>query len=168
MSKATTEKVGQRLKRLRTAAGYSQRELSEPGVSYAYISRIEAGTREPSVKALRKLARKLGVTAAYLERGEQRTETDDMLREARALCEQIEITFEEPRVVLTWHRTWNCTEEEIAAGLEEVGGRRVVSGETLTDALVELLTYEARMDALDAEVLRVYRERQKMRTRQGL
>ena len=49
----------------------SQRELSSPGVSYAYISRIEAGTRQPSVKALRMLARKLGVSAEYLETGSE-------------------------------------------------------------------------------------------------
>jgi transcriptional regulator with XRE-family HTH domain len=65
----STESIGQRLRRLRTERGLSQRELSAPGVSYAYISRIEAGTRQPSVKALRKLARKLGVTPEYLETG---------------------------------------------------------------------------------------------------
>jgi transcriptional regulator with XRE-family HTH domain len=67
----TTETIGRRLKRLRLERGLSQRELAAPGVSYAYISRIEAGTRQPSVKALRKLAAKLGVTAAYLETGSQ-------------------------------------------------------------------------------------------------
>jgi tetratricopeptide (TPR) repeat protein len=38
-------------------------------VSYAYISRIEAGARNPSVKAIRALARKLSVSPEYLERG---------------------------------------------------------------------------------------------------
>jgi transcriptional regulator with XRE-family HTH domain len=65
------ETIGQRLKRLRLEQGFSQRELAAPGVSYAYISRIEAGTRQPSVKALRRLAGKLGVTADYLETGSQ-------------------------------------------------------------------------------------------------
>ncbi|HET7568078.1 MAG TPA: helix-turn-helix domain-containing protein [Gaiellaceae bacterium] len=65
------ETVGERLKRLRLERGLSQRELASPGVSYAYISRIEAGTRQPSVKALRRLASKLGVSAAYLETGSQ-------------------------------------------------------------------------------------------------
>jgi len=65
------ETIGQRLKRLRLERGLSQRELAAPGVSYAYISRIEAGTRQPSVKALRKLAGKLGVTADYLESGSE-------------------------------------------------------------------------------------------------
>jgi len=64
-----TETVGERLRRLRVAQGLSQRELAAPGVSYAYISRIEAGARRPSVKALRKLAAKLGVSPDYLETG---------------------------------------------------------------------------------------------------
>ncbi len=68
---ASAETIGQRLRRLRLERGLSQRELSSPGVSYAYISRIEAGTREPSVKALRKLARKLGVSPDYLETGRE-------------------------------------------------------------------------------------------------
>ena len=66
---AAGETIGQRLKRLRLERGLSQRELAAPGVSYAYISRIEAGTRQPSVKALRRLAAKLGVTADFLETG---------------------------------------------------------------------------------------------------
>src|SRR5258708_8563884 len=70
-SPAAGETIGQRLKRLRLERGLSQRELAAPGVSYAYISRIEAGTRQPSVKALRRLATNLGVTADYLETGSQ-------------------------------------------------------------------------------------------------
>jgi transcriptional regulator with XRE-family HTH domain len=61
--------IGDRLRRARLDAGLSQRELSEPGVSYAYISRIEAGVRTPSIKVLRKLAPKLGVSVAWLETG---------------------------------------------------------------------------------------------------
>jgi transcriptional regulator with XRE-family HTH domain len=64
-----SETIGERLKRLRLERRLSQRELAAPGVSYAYISRIEAGTRQPSVKALRRLAAKLQVTPEYLETG---------------------------------------------------------------------------------------------------
>ncbi|HET9675684.1 MAG TPA: helix-turn-helix transcriptional regulator, partial [Gaiellaceae bacterium] len=60
-SEPLREPIGVRLRRLRLERGLSQRELASQGVSYAYISRIEAGTRRPSVKALRMLARKLGV-----------------------------------------------------------------------------------------------------------
>src|SRR6478735_3327365 len=68
---SSAETIGARLKRLRLHRGLSQRDLSSPGVSYAYISRIEAGARRPSVKALRMLAQKLGVTAEYLETGSE-------------------------------------------------------------------------------------------------
>jgi tetratricopeptide (TPR) repeat protein len=71
------ESIGQRLRRLRHERGLSQRELASPGVSYAYISRIEAGARRPSVKALRMLARKLGVSADYLETGSEIRDTDE-------------------------------------------------------------------------------------------
>jgi transcriptional regulator with XRE-family HTH domain len=70
------ETIGQRLRRLRTERSLSQRELSAPGVSYAYISRIEAGARQPSVKALRMLARKLGVSPDYLETGRDLRDSD--------------------------------------------------------------------------------------------
>jgi len=71
------ETFGQRLRRLRKERGMAQRELAEPGISYAYISRIEAGQRHPSVKAIRLLARKLGVSAEYLETGREVSEHVD-------------------------------------------------------------------------------------------
>jgi transcriptional regulator with XRE-family HTH domain len=64
------ETVGQRLRRLRLERGLSQREIASPGVTYAYISRIEQGQRKPSVKAMRALARKLRVPLEYLETGD--------------------------------------------------------------------------------------------------
>jgi transcriptional regulator with XRE-family HTH domain len=66
---AAQETIGERIRGLRLKRGLSQRELSEPGVSYAYLSRIEAGQRTPSLKALRLLAAKLGVTPEHLETG---------------------------------------------------------------------------------------------------
>jgi tetratricopeptide (TPR) repeat protein len=65
------ETVGQRLRRLRLERGLSQRELSGPGVSYAYVSRIEAGHRDPSDKAIKRLARRLGVSAEHLATGQE-------------------------------------------------------------------------------------------------
>src|SRR5438045_9671711 len=83
------ETVGQRLRRLRVDRGLSQRELSGPGVSYAYISRIEAGARRPSVKALRTLAPKLGVSVEYLETGSDLRDVDE--REFRLFDAELEL-----------------------------------------------------------------------------
>jgi tetratricopeptide (TPR) repeat protein len=107
------ESIGQRLRLLRLERGLSQRELSSPGVSYAYISRIEAGARRPSVKALRQLARKLQVSPEYLETGSDLRDVDDReLRLADAelalrLSEQTEGMEQTLREIL---------EEAIAAG----------------------------------------------------
>jgi tetratricopeptide (TPR) repeat protein len=90
---STTEGVGARLKRLRLQRGLSQRDLSSPGVSYAYISRIEAGARTPSVKALRKLSQKLGVSVEYLETGRDMRDVDD--RELRLADAELELRLTE-------------------------------------------------------------------------
>jgi transcriptional regulator with XRE-family HTH domain len=85
----SAETIGARLKRLRLQRGLSQRDLSSPGVSYAYISRIEAGARTPSVKALRKLAQKLKVSVEYLETGRDIRDVDD--RELRLADIELEL-----------------------------------------------------------------------------
>src|SRR5207253_3515194 len=87
------ETIGSRLKRLRLERGLSQRDLSSPGVSYAYISRIEAGARSPSVKALRMLARKLGVSVEYLETGRDLGESEE--RELRLADAELELRIGE-------------------------------------------------------------------------
>jgi transcriptional regulator with XRE-family HTH domain len=68
-SAGSNESIGARLRRLRLASGLSQRQLASPGVSDAYISRIESEQRVPSVRAIRLLACRLGVTPEYLEYG---------------------------------------------------------------------------------------------------
>src|ERR671939_1964859 len=92
-SEERAEPIGARLKRLRLERGLSQRDLSSPGVSYAYISRIEAGARTPSVKALRMLARKLGVSVEYLETGRDLSDADD--RELRLGDTELELRLGE-------------------------------------------------------------------------
>jgi transcriptional regulator with XRE-family HTH domain len=65
------ETIGQRLARLRTERGLSQKDIAGPGVGHAYISRIEDDQRTPSLRALRVLAGKLGVTLEHLETGRE-------------------------------------------------------------------------------------------------
>lgn len=112
-SEGQVETIGQRLRRLRHERGLSQRELSSPGVSYAYISRIEAGARRPSVKALRMLARKLGVSADYLETGSEIRDTDE--RELRIADAELELRLADDPAEAE-QRLERLREEALAAG----------------------------------------------------
>jgi tetratricopeptide (TPR) repeat protein len=112
-SEASPETIGTRLRRLRRERGFSQRELASPGVSYAYISRIEAGTRQPSVKALRMLARKLGVSADYLETGSELAAEER--RELEIANAELELRLDEssPKARTTLE---SLLDEAVAAG----------------------------------------------------
>ena len=61
--------VGARVREARLAAHLSQRELSFPGCSSAYISRIERGERIPSLQVMREIARRTGVSEQVLAFG---------------------------------------------------------------------------------------------------
>jgi len=74
--------VGQRLREARRQAGLSQRQLSFPGCSPAYISRIEAGDRIPSLQLLREMGKRLGVSEDYLATGTERHDEKALLVEA--------------------------------------------------------------------------------------
>jgi transcriptional regulator with XRE-family HTH domain/HPt (histidine-containing phosphotransfer) domain-containing protein len=66
---AEAESVGARIRRLRLARGLSQKELAGPDFSDAHISRIESGSRKPSLSTLRYIASRLGVDPETLESG---------------------------------------------------------------------------------------------------
>jgi transcriptional regulator with XRE-family HTH domain len=63
--------VGLRILARRTELGLSQRELTKglDRVSYAYLSRVEAGARMPSWRALIELADRLETSALWLATG---------------------------------------------------------------------------------------------------
>lgn len=76
-------KVGERLREARERAGLSQRAIAFEGCSPAYISRIEAGERIPSLQVLRELGRRIGVTPEFLATGgEAQHEAENALVEA--------------------------------------------------------------------------------------
>ncbi|HEV8329487.1 MAG TPA: helix-turn-helix transcriptional regulator [Nitrospiraceae bacterium] len=57
------------LKRLREKQGLSVRALaSKASMSYTYVSNVENGKVDPSLSALKRLAKALGVTASQLIR----------------------------------------------------------------------------------------------------
>src|SRR5438445_2854023 len=111
--RSTIESVGARLKRLRLQRSYSQRDLSSPGVSYGYIARSEAGARTPSVKALRKLSQKLGVSVEYLETGRDIRDVDD--RELRLADAELELRLTDD-VSAAEEKLVQVLDESLAAG----------------------------------------------------
>jgi tetratricopeptide (TPR) repeat protein len=62
--------VGRRLREARQAAGLTQRDLSFDGCTAAYVSRIEAGARVPSLQILHEFAKQLAVSPEYLATGQ--------------------------------------------------------------------------------------------------
>ena len=107
------EAVGRRLKEARLDAGLSQRQLSFPGCSAAYISRLEAGDRVPSLQLLRKLAAKLNADEQYLATGvEQITQPPPEVIEA-----------EVQRRLAGWRPDPSAAEERPASGLEDPASR---------------------------------------------
>jgi tetratricopeptide (TPR) repeat protein len=74
--------VGRRLRQAREAAGLTQRELSFEGCTAAYVSRIEAGARVPSLQILREFGKRLGVSADYLATGSEISDLSSDLLEA--------------------------------------------------------------------------------------
>jgi transcriptional regulator with XRE-family HTH domain len=125
----TEEAVGERLRRLRVERGMSQRELACPGVSYAYISRIEAGTRTPSVKALRKLAAKLGVSVEFLETGSELAGAEE--RELRLA--EAELALRLGEAAEAERQLGRVLEEASAAGDRVVGARAKLALALLAD-----------------------------------
>lgn len=87
------ESVGERLLRLRRERGFSQQQLTGSGLSTAQISRIEAGKRQPSVRAIRLLARELRVSPEYLETGHAMTAAESL--ELRLADVEVRIRFGE-------------------------------------------------------------------------
>jgi tetratricopeptide (TPR) repeat protein len=61
--------IARRLRASRRAAGLRQRDLAFERCSAGYISRIEKGDRIPSLQVIRELARRVGVSEAWLARG---------------------------------------------------------------------------------------------------
>jgi transcriptional regulator with XRE-family HTH domain len=62
--------LGWRLRQLRESKGWTQEVLAgRAGLDRSYVAGIEAGLRNPSTRALARLARALGVTLAKLFEG---------------------------------------------------------------------------------------------------
>ncbi|HEU4407889.1 MAG TPA: helix-turn-helix transcriptional regulator [Polyangiaceae bacterium] len=81
-------RVGERVARARRWSGVSQRRLSGlVGLSPTYLGAVERGGFMPGTGPLFALADVLGVSAAWLARGEGEEPTPDVVRAAVAAAE---------------------------------------------------------------------------------
>src|SRR5919199_756542 len=81
-------RLGERLRQLRVGAGLTQSDLAGDRFSKEYVSQIERGKTRPTRETIEWLAAKLGVDAAFLERGvsaDERSRVEAMLARAEAL-----------------------------------------------------------------------------------
>lgn len=136
------ETIGQRIRRLRKARRLSQVNLSGPGVSNAHVSRIETGARQPSLEALRHIARKLGVPVEYLEHGidvttheELELTLTDLELRIRLESDTKSVERETKALIRRAHREG---EPDIVAKARAALGMAAASSGRLADAIREL------------------------------
>ena len=141
--------VGVRLREARKAVGLTQRDLSFPGCTAAYISRIEAGARVPSYQILREFAKRLAVSADYLATGED--EVIDPLFEA-------EVAFrlgDEERAATLYGDACRTAESPTVVARAKVGlGRLALRHGNAEEArgLLESALADGHLQAADAAV----------------
>src|ERR671933_930853 len=89
-SASAGNRLGERLRQLRVAAGMTQTDLAGDRFSKEYVSQIERGKTRPTRETIEWLAQKLGVDPNYLERGvsaDERRRVETLLARAEALTE---------------------------------------------------------------------------------
>src|SRR5437868_15390699 len=111
-------RLGERVRQLRVAAGLTQTDLAGDRFSKEYVSQIERGKTRPTRETIEWLAVKLGVDPGFLERGvsaDERRRVDTLLARADALTESH--SYEE-----AYGEAENCRMAVLATG----GNARVV------------------------------------------
>lgn len=79
----TQPAFGQRLRALRLSKAMTQAELTGPGLSSSYLSLLEAGRRQPTVKVVAALADRLAVDAQLLLTGQEASVREELELEVR-------------------------------------------------------------------------------------
>src|ERR687885_1973937 len=83
-------RLGERLRQLRVAAGMTQTDLAGERFSKEYVSQIERGKTRPTRETVEWIAARLGVDAGFLEEGisaDERGRVEARLAQADALAE---------------------------------------------------------------------------------
>jgi tetratricopeptide (TPR) repeat protein len=89
-ARPAAQRLGERLRQLRVAAGMTQSDLAGERFSKEYVSQIERGKTRPTTETIAWLAQRLGVDGGYLANGvsvDERGRIDATLARAEALIE---------------------------------------------------------------------------------
>src|SRR6266849_10821061 len=94
--------VGAKIRAMRLAKKMTQSQLAKPDFSISYISAIERGQIQPSLRALAILAARLGLPSTYLLTVNTAEDTTDgsLLSGSRRLNEVIELELLEAEVAI--------------------------------------------------------------------
>src|SRR6266487_353302 len=94
--------VGAKIRMMRLARKMTQSQLAKPDFSISYISAIERGQIQPSLRALAILASRLGLpsTQPLTSGATEDTANDFLLRGSRHLDEVVELELLEPQVAI--------------------------------------------------------------------
>src|SRR5919197_1226909 len=114
-------RLGDRLRQLRVAAGMTQTDLAGERFSKEYVSQIERGKTRPTRETIEELAQKLGVDPGFLERGvsaDERRRVETLLARAEALTESSQ--FEE--AIADYE---NCRTAVLGTGVTELEVRHL-------------------------------------------
>src|SRR5436305_4684115 len=87
-SSPSGNRLGERLRQLRVAAGLTQSDLAGERSSKEYVSQVERGKTRPTRETIEWLAVRLGVDSGFLEKGvsaDERSRVEAMLSRAEAL-----------------------------------------------------------------------------------
>ena len=139
--------VGRRLREAREGAGLTQRELSFEGCTAAYVSRIEAGARVPSLQILREFGKCLGVSADYLATGNpDGTDLSSELLEAEVALR----LGDEQRAAELYNAARDGAESPAAVARAQLGLGRLAAGRGDTVRAVDLLQQALDSGELDS------------------
>jgi tetratricopeptide (TPR) repeat protein len=115
-------RLGERLRQLRVAAGFTQSELAGDRFSKEYVSQIERGKTRPTRETIDWLAQRLGVDAGFLANG---VSTDERGRLDAALS-RAEALYEADRLDEAHHEFLDLLPGARATGLPELEVRALV------------------------------------------
>ncbi|MBD8870596.1 helix-turn-helix domain-containing protein [Nocardioides donggukensis] len=135
--------LGRRLRAARIAQGLTQADLSGPGMSVGYVSRMESGQRRPTAKVLTELAGRLGAPLEQFLGGVAPREVDEI----RLTLDYAELSLESGEPVEAEAKVRDALERIQPGSLEDLAERgrfllaRCFEAQGLTDDAI--LAYEA-------------------------